>query len=130
MYKGPVLFIKAETCWCQRRHDSMIAAQCSCSRAIGTSFERWSYHFSGDTYLVKCSGDHFTIVEKSRGQSVGNVLATAASLIFRNISPKAGGIKLNANHDIAKDICKSRGIAVCMIHKSGISIIMLSRRHV
>ena len=60
------------------------------------------------------------MVEKSRGKHVGNVLATSASLTFRNMSSMGGRIKLNANHTVAKEICKSRGITVYMIRKSGI----------
>ena len=93
--------------------------KCSCSRAVGTSFERWSSLLPGDAFLVTSSGDHFSMIEKNRGEDIGNVLATTASFIFRNASPMAGGIKLSANHDIAKDICKSRGIKMFMIRKSG-----------
>ena len=93
--------------------------KCSCSRAVGSSFERWSSLLPGDAFLVTCSGDHFSMIEKNRGQDIGNVLATTASLIFRNISPMTGGIKLNANHDLGKDICKNHGIKIFMIRKSG-----------
>ena len=119
MYKGPVLFIRAETCLCQKTQGNITTDKCSCSRFIGTSFEKWSSLLPGDAFLVTCSGDHFSMIEKNRGQNIGNVLATSASLMFRNISPIAGGIKLNSNHDVAKDICKNRGITVCMIRKSG-----------
>ena len=117
MYKGPVVFIKAEMCLCQITQSN--AAKCFCSKAIGTSFERWSSLFTGNTFLVTCSGNHFSMVEKSRGQDVGNVLATSASLVFRKYSPMTGGIKLNANHNTAKEICKARGIKVCMFRESG-----------
>ena len=119
MYKGPVLFIRAETCLCQKGQDNVITGKCTCSMFVGSSFERWSYLLPGDAFLVTCGGDHFSMIEKSRGQHIGNVLATSASLIFRKLSGMTGGIKLNQNHVIAKDICKSRGIAVYMIRKSG-----------
>ena len=59
------------------------------------------------------------MVEKARGQDIGNVLATSASLAFRKYSPLTGGIKLNALHATAKEICKARGVKVCMIRESG-----------
>ena len=112
-----MVFIKAETCLCQYTQPS--ADKCFCSEVIGTSFERWSSLFAGNTFLATCSGDHFSMVEKSRGQDVGNVLTSAASFIFRKHSPLLGGIKLNSHHDTAKEICKTRGIKVCMIQRSG-----------
>ena len=117
MYRGPVVFIKAETCLCQ--YTQPAAGKCFCREVIGSSFERWSSLFAGNTFLATCSGDHFSMVEKSRGQDVGNVIATAASFMFRKHYPLLGGIKLNANHNTAKEICKTRGIKVCMIRRSG-----------
>ena len=117
MYTGPVVFIKAETCLCQYTQTEV--RKCFCSQFIGSSFERWSSLLTGNAFLAICSGDHFSMVERNRGQDVGNVLAAAASFIFRKHSLLLGGIKLNANHDTAREICKTRGIKVCMIRRSG-----------
>ena len=58
-------------------------------------------------------------MEKSRGLSVGHVLAVVSSLVLRRALPMAGGIKLNTNHKLSMEICKNRGITVCMVRKSG-----------
>ena len=119
MYKGPVLYFQAETCLCKKIQTNAATRKCFCRRAVGTAFDCWSSLFAGNTLLVQCSGDHFSMVEKSRGQDIGKILATSASLMFRRHSPLARALKLNANHDTAKDICKSRGMKVCMIKGSG-----------
>ena len=129
MYKGPVAFIRAETCLCQKVDGNLTTRKCMCSIFIGSSFERWSYLLPGDTFLVTCDGDHFSMIEKSRGQHIGNILATSASLVFRKISGMAGGIVLSQNHAIAKDICRSRGITAYMIRKSGSISGQLSYHH-
>ena len=66
------------------------------------------------------------MMERSRGPQVGNVLAVVASLTFRNMSTLTAGIKLNANHSLIMDICKNRGINVCMFRKSGTLGVCLS----
>ncbi len=118
-YDGPVLYIKAESCLCKKSTESGGPSQCFCSYSVSSAANSWSFVFKKKVVVVKCPGNHFSIMDQGRGQNIGKVLAVTAALRYREIFPMIGRIALNANHTTTVAIFKERGMRVYFFQKAG-----------
>ena len=108
MYKGPVLFVKAE--------DDRF---CKEVPAIGTNVDCWKSMLPGDFSVVKVLGHHFSIMTGSRAIDVGNHIAVHSTLRYRSLFPNIGRTPQNTCHKDSLEIFKSNGLRVCFVVERG-----------
>ena len=68
---------------------------------------------------MTCQGDHYSMMGGSRAPDIGNIVAVAATLRFRNLFPSIGKAPQNPCQKAAVAAFKTFGMNVCLIKKIG-----------
>ena len=108
MYKGPVLYLKAE--------DEKF---CTKLPVIGTNADCWRSIVPGDFTVVTLLGNHFSMMDASRAPDVGNHIAVHATLRYRSFFPNIGRAPLNACHKDSFAALKESGMQVYFVTQQG-----------
>ena len=92
---------------------------CRKMAGIGSSADCWSAVLLDRITTVTCPGDHYSMMDPSRGADVGKAVSLAAQLRFRMLFPQRCRIVENAWHKQSSTDFKQQGLKAIYVMKSG-----------
>ena len=75
----------------------------------------------GNLEVIKCTGDHYSMMEPARAPEIGSKIVTAGLLRFRRLLPNAARLPTNNCQNFALKTFKE-GIQVHLSIKRGMSV--------